>query len=164
VNPFVFLALVLGLFTALALYYALKYPSGKWFGTRRDKLLRKTGPTAEASLQNLTVRFLSRAGGQPRLMLNAIYGYSVKEQSHQIVLPLESSKLPDSGIQSAQTSLEFEREIPERLELQGGQALDGREDIRVYFLERLRQKCPTVTVIYDKKNPNIGVVRDFLGQ
>jgi hypothetical protein len=164
VNPFVLLTLVLCVFMALALYYALKFPSGKWFGTRRDKLLRKTGPTAEASLENLTVRFLSRAGGQPRLMLNAIYAYTVKEQQHQIVLPLESSKLPDSGIASAQTSLEFEREIPERLELQGGQALDGRESIRLYFLERLRQKRPNVSVIYDKKNPNIGVVRDFLSQ
>jgi hypothetical protein len=164
VNPFVLLALVLFVFTALALYYALKFPSGKWFGTRRDKLLRKTGPTAEATLQNLTLRFLSRAGGQPRLMLNAIYGYTVKEQPYQIVLPLESGKLPDSGIAHAQTSLEFEREIPERLELHTGQTLNGREDIRLYFLERLRQKCPTVTVIYDKKNPNIGVVRDFLSE
>jgi hypothetical protein len=162
VNPLVVLALVLGVFTALALYYALKYPSGKWFGTRRDKLLRKTGPSAEATLQNLTLRFLSRAGGQPRLMLNATYGYTVKDQQHQIVLPLESSKLPDSGIAHAQTSLEFEREIPERLELHNGQALEGRESIQKYFLERLQQKCPTVTVIYDKKNPNIGVVRDFL--
>lgn len=162
-NPLYVMAALVCIFFALALYYALKFPSGKWFGTRRDKLLRKTGPVAEATLQNLSVRFLSRAGGEPRLMLNATYSYQVKEAEHQIILPLESGKLPDAGIAHAQTSPEFEREIPEQLELKNGQRLEGRESIRLYFLEQLRQKRPNVTVIYDKKNPNIGVVRDFLG-
>jgi hypothetical protein len=162
VNPLVVVALVLCVFVALALYYALKFPSGKWFGTRRDKLLRKTGPTAEASLENISVRFLSRAGGQPRLMLNALYGYTVKEEKYQITLPLESSKL-EVGIQSAQTSSEFEREIPEQLELHNGTRLEGRESIHRYLLEQLRQKRPNVTVIYDKKNPTVSTVRDFLG-
>lgn len=161
-NPLYVLAALVCVFFALALYYALKYPNGKWFGTRRDRLLRKTGPTVEATLQNLNVRFLSRAGGEMRLMLNAIYSYRVKEVQHEIVLPLESGKLPDAGIAHAQTSSEFEREIPEQLELKNGQRLEGRESIRLYFLERLRQKRPSVTVIYDQKNPNIGVVRDFL--
>jgi hypothetical protein len=161
VSPFVLLALVLCVFTALALYYALKFPNGKWFGTRRDKLLRKTGPTAEAVLENLSVRFLTRAGGQPRLMLNALYGYTVKDQKYQITLPLESNKL-ELGIQTAQTTSEFEREIPERLELHNGTKLEGRESIRTYLLEQLRQKRPSVTVIYDKKNPVVSTVRDFL--
>ena len=155
------LALLVCLFVAVALYYALKFPSGKWFGTRRDKLLRKTGPTAEATLESLNVRFLTRAGGQIRLMLNAVYGFQVKEENFQITLPIESGKLPNSGIKSANTSTEFEREIPEYLELEDNTILEGRESIRYFFLEQLRQKIPSVTVIYDKHSPNVSTVRDW---
>ncbi len=154
-------AVLVCVFFAIALYYALKFPSGKWFGTRRDKLLRKTGPTAEATLENLNVRFLTRVGGQTRLMLNAVYGFQVKEENYKITLPLESGKLPDSSIKSANTSQEFEREIPEHLELENNTILEGRESIRLYFLEKLRQKTPSVTVIYDKHSPNVSTVRDW---
>ena len=160
-NIFLILAGLVCGFIAIALYYALKFPSGKWFGTRRDKLLRKTGPTTEATLENLNVRFLSRAGGQARLMLNAVYGYSVKETKYEITLPFESAKLPDSSIKNAITSQEFEREIPERLELENGKQLEGRESIKQYFLELLRHKTPTVTVIYDKHSPSVSTVRDW---
>lgn len=160
-NVLAIVAVLAAVFIALALYYALKFPSGKWFGTRRDKLLRKTGPTAEATLENLNVRFLSRAGGQTRLMLNATYAFLVKEEKFEIVLPIESGKLPASSIKNAITNQEFEREIPERLELEDNTILEGRESIRLYYLEKLRAKTPLVTVIYDKKNPNIGVVRDW---
>ncbi len=155
------LAVLVCLFIAIALYYALKFPSGKWFGTRRDKLLRKTGPTAQATLESLNVRFLTRAGGQIRLMLNAVYEFQVKEENYKITLPLESGKLPDSSIKSAVTSHEFEREIPERLELMDNTILEGRESIRHFFLEQLRQKTPSVTVIYDKHSPNVSTVREW---
>lgn len=154
-------AVLVVLFFIVALYYALRFPSGKWFGTRRDKLLRKTGPTAEASLEQLTVRSLSRAGGQARLMLNAVYGFSLKEEKYEIILPLESGKLPSASIKNAQTTLEFEREIPEWIELEDGTMLEGREQIRGYFFERLKARTPSVTVIYDKKNPKVSTVRDW---
>ena len=160
-NIYLILAVLVAVFFAIALYYSLKFPNGKWFSTRRDKLLRKTGPTAEAILENLNVRFLSRAGGQPRLMLNAVYGYQVKETKYQITLPFESAKLPDSSIKNAMTTQEFEREIPEQLELENGTQLEGRESIKHYFLELLRQKSPSVTVIYDKHSPSVSTVRDW---
>lgn len=160
-NVFLILAVLVAAFFAIALYYALKFPNGRWFSTRRDKLLRKTGPTAEAVLENLNVRFLSRAGGQIRLMLGAVYGYQVKETKYEITLPFESAKLPDSSIKNAITTQEFEREIPERLELESGLQLEGRESIKTYFLELLRQKSPSVTVIYDKHSPSVSTVRDW---
>jgi hypothetical protein len=160
-NILIIIALLIAAFFAVALYYSLKFPNGKWFGTRRDKLLRKTGPSAKATLENLNVRFLSRAGGQIRLMLNAVYSYQIKETKHEITLPLESAKLPNSSIKNAKTSTEFEREIPEQLELENGTQLEGRESIRLYFLDQLRQKHPSVTVIYDKHSPDISTVRDW---
>ncbi len=160
-NVFWIIAVLLCVFVAVALYYSLKFPSGKWFGTRRDKLLRKTGPTAEATLQQLNVRSLSRAGGQIRLMLNAVYGFQVKEEKFEITLPLESGKLFASGIRNAVTRTEFEREIPERLELEDNTILEGLENIKIYFLEQLRLRTPSVTVIYDKHSPNVSTVRDW---
>ncbi len=155
------IALIMCGFIALALYYSLKFPNGKWFGTRRDKLLRKTGPIATATLENLNVRFLTRAGGQPRLMLNALYKFSIKDSSYEITLPTESQKIAFGKIVNAITSNEFEREIPEKLELENGITLENREAIRVYCLEKLRERSPSVEVIYDKGNPSISTVRDW---
>jgi hypothetical protein len=152
------LAVLLGallVFIGIAMYYALKYPNGKWFPSGRDKLLRKVGPLATGSLERLNVRSLTRAGGTPRLLMNADYRYDVKGAAFTITLPLESLKLNAPGIR------EFEREVPERLELSDGTTLDGRETIRQYYLELLRARTPTVQVLYDKGAPALSTVRDW---
>ncbi|NJK44069.1 MAG: hypothetical protein HC933_07070 [Pleurocapsa sp. SU_196_0] len=89
------------------------------------------------------MRSLTRAGGTPRLLMNAEYRYDVKGQPHTITLPLESLKLNAPGITDAVTTREHEREIPERLELSDGTTLDGRETIRMYYFEKLLERTPT---------------------
>jgi hypothetical protein len=159
---FLLIALLLAAaFIAGALYYALKFPSGRWFPSGRDKLLRKVGPLATGTLESLNVRSLTRAGGTPRLLLNANYRYEVKGAPYTITLPLESLKLNAPGITEAITTREFEREVPDRLELQDGTRLEGRETIRLYYQERLREGRPTVDVLFDKGSPALSTVRDW---
>ena len=160
-NIFGVLLVLLAVFVGVAMYYALKFPNGKWFPSGRDKLLRKVGPLATGTLERLNVRSLTRAGGTPRLLMNAEYRYEVKGEAHTITLPLESLKLDAPAIRDAVTTREFEREIPERLELSDGTLLEGRETIRAYYLERLRQRTPTVQVLYDKGSPALSTVRDW---
>ncbi len=160
-NLLVITALIVLVFGALALYYAVKFPNGKLFPTRRTKLLRKVGPLATAQLEDITVRFLTRAGGEPRVMLNASYRYNVKDASFTITLPTESTKLPASAIRNAVTTTEFEREVPDQLELQDGQMFSTRAQIRAYYLEKLRERSPTVEVLFDKNNPVVSTVRDW---
>jgi hypothetical protein len=160
-NILVVLLGVVLVFVGVAMYYALKFPNGKWFPSGRDKLLRKVGPLATGTLERLNVRSLTRAGGTPRLLMNADYHYEVKGDTHTITLPLESGKLNAPAIQDAVTTREFEREIPERLELNDGTVLEGRETIRQYYLEALRQRTPTVQVLYDKGAPALSTVRDW---
>jgi hypothetical protein len=160
-NLLVILAMLVAIFALIAMYYAVKFPSGKLFPTRRAKLLRKVGPLATAQLEDISVRFLTRAGGEPRVMLNASYRFNTKDASHTLTLPTESTKLPAAAIGNAVTSTEFDREIPERLELQDGQILESRAEIRAYYLEKLRERSPTVEVLYDKKNPAVSTVRDW---
>jgi hypothetical protein len=160
-NPLVIIAVIVVIFAILAIYYAVKFPSGKLFPTRRSKLLRKVGPLMTAQLEDITVRFLTRAGGEPRVMLNASYRYNVKEASFTITLPTESTKLPAAAISNAVTATEFDREIPEQLVLQDGQTLQTRAEIRAYYLGKLRERSPTVEVLFDQKNPAVSTVRNW---
>jgi hypothetical protein len=160
-NILVILLLLLAAFVGVAMYYALKFPNGKWFPSGRDKLLRKVGPLSTGALERVNVRSLTRAGGTPRLLMNAEYRYEVKGATHTITLPLESLKLNAPGITDAVTTREFEREIPERLELSDGTTLDGRETIRQYYFEKLLERTPTVQVLFDKGSPALSTVRDW---
>jgi hypothetical protein len=160
-NVLLVIAGVVILFFAAAMYYALRFPNGKIFPSRRDKLLRKVGPLAVGKLEDVTIRFLTRAGGEVRVMLAAIYRYETKDSSFTITLPTESTKLGGGLIKTALTSQELEREMPERLELSDGTLLEGRETVRQYYLDLLRQKRPEVSVLYDRKRPMISTVRDW---
>ena len=154
-------SVVVAAFILIAMYYALRHPNGKWFPSGRDKLLRKVGPLAVGTLERLNVRYLTRAGGSLRLLLNADYRYEVKGQPFTITLPLESAKLPAPGIKDALTTKEFEREVAERLELADGSVLEGRETIRQFYAGKLLERTPTVSVLYDKGSPGLSVVRDW---
>jgi hypothetical protein len=152
---------ILILFFAAAMYYALRFPNGKIFPSRRDKLLRKVGPLAVGKLEDVTIRFLTRAGNETRVMLSAIYRYEAKNSSFTITLPTESTKLGGQKIKNAITNKENEREMPERLELENGTTLEGRETIRQHYLELLRLRTPEVSVLFDRKKPMISTVRDW---
>jgi hypothetical protein len=160
-NILLVLAGIVILFFAAAMYYALRFPNGKIFPSRRDKLLRKVGPLAVGKLEDVTIRFLTRAGNETRVMLAAIYRYEVKDSSFTIILPTESTKLGAEKIKTATTSKENEREMPERLELENGKVLEGRETIRQHYLELLRIRTPEVSVLFDRKKPMISTVRDW---
>ncbi len=160
-NILLVLAGMVILFFAAALYYALRFPNGKIFPSRRDKLLRKVGPLAVGKLEDVTIRFLTRAGNETRVMLAAVYRYEYKDASFTITLPTESSKLGAEKIKNAVTSKENEREMPERLELENGRTLEGRETIRQHYLELLRRQTPEVSVLFDRKKPIISTVRDW---
>lgn len=160
-NVLLILAGMVILFFAAAMYYALRFPNGKIFPSRRDKLLRKVGPLAVGKLEDVTIRFLTRAGGGTRVMLAAIYRYEYKNASYTITLPTESSKLGSEKIRNATTSKELEREMPDRLELENGKTLEGRETIRLHYLELLRLRTPEVSVLFDRKKPMISTVRDW---
>lgn len=160
-NLILIASIIVAVFIALAMHYALRYPNGKWFPSGRDKLLRKVGPLATGTLEKLNVRYLTRAGGTLRLLLNADYRYEVKGQPFTITLPIESAKLPAPSIRDALTTKEFEREVAERLELADGSVLEGRETIRQYYSDKLLERTPTVSVLYDKGSPALSVVRDW---
>ena len=160
-NLILIASIIVAVFIALAMHYALRYPNGKWFPSGRDKLLRKVGPLAVGTLERLNVRYLTRAGGTLRLLLNADYRYEVKGQPFTITLPLESAKLSAPSIRDALTSKEFEREVAEKLELEDGTTLEGRETIRQYYADKLLERTPTVSVLYDKGSPALSVVRDW---
>ena len=160
-NILLVLAGILILFFAAAMYYALRFPNGKIFPSRRDKLLRKVGPLAVGKLEDVTIRFLTRAGNETRVMLAAIYRYEAKNSSFTITLPTESSKLGGQKIKNAITNKEQMREMPERLELENGTLLEGRETIRQHYLELLRIRSPEVSVLFDRKKPMISTVRDW---
>ena len=154
-------SVIVAAFILTAMYYALRHTNGKWFPSGRDKLLRKVGPLAVGTLERLNVRYLTRAGGSLRLLLNADYRYEVKGQPFTITLPLESAKLPAPSIKDALTTKEFEREVAERLELSDGSVLEGRETIRQFYADKLLERTPTVSVLYDKGSPALSVVRDW---
>ncbi len=160
-NVLLVIAGIIIIFFAAALYYALRFPNGKIFPSRRDKLLRKVGPLAVGKLEDVTIRFFTRAGGELRVMLAAIYRYETKDSSYTITLPTESAKLGGASIQNAVTSKDNDREMPERLELEDGLLLEGRENIRQHYLELLRLRSPEVSVLYDRKKPMISTVRDW---
>ena len=160
-NILLVIAGIVILFFAAAMYYALRFPNGKIFPSRRDKLLRKVGPLAVGKLEDITIRFLTRAGNEPRVMLAAVYRYEAKNSSFTITLPTESTKLGGQKIKNVISSKDFEREMPERLELEGGTMLEGRETIRQHYLELLRVRSPEVSVLFDRKNPMISTVRDW---
>ncbi len=160
-NVLLILAGIVILFFAAAMYYALRFPNGKIFPSRRDKLLRKVGPLATGKLEDITIRFLTRAGNETRVMLAAIYRYEYKDASFTITLPTESTKLGAEKIKNATTSKELEREMPDRLELENGVTLEGRETIRQHYLELLRLRTPEVSVLFDRKKPMISTVRDW---
>jgi hypothetical protein len=153
-------------FLMAAMYYAIRFPIGKVYPSRRAKLLRKVGPLASAALEDVAVRFYTAVGGVKRVTLAATYRYEVKGSSFTVTLPTDSAKIGGSSIQSAVTvreriTDEDEREFPERLELMDGTVLDGRERIRAHFLERLRSARPEVQVLFDTKNPALSTVRDW---
>jgi hypothetical protein len=154
-------SVIVAAFIITAMYYALRFPNGKWFPSGRDKLLRKVGPLATGTLERLNVRYLTRAGGVPRLLFNADYRYEVKGQPYTITLPLESEKLDAPRIKDALTTREHEREVAERLVLEDGTTLEGRETIRQYYSDRLQARTPTVQVLYDKGAPALSTVRDW---
>ncbi len=160
-NVLLVLAGIVILFFAAAMYYALRFPNGKIFPSRRDKLLRKVGPLATGKLEDVTIRFLTRAGNETRVMLAAIYRYEVKDSSFTITLPTESTKLGGEKIINSITSKELEREMPDRLELENGSVLEGRETIRQHYLELMRLRTPEVSVLFDRKKPMISTVRDW---
>ena len=161
------LTVLMVVFVMAAFYYALRYPNGKVFPSRRDKLLRKTGPLADGQLEDAQVRFYTEAGGQKRVTLNATYRFEVNGSSHQIILPTDSLKLEGPSITEADTVRETiadaERQVqyPERLRLSDGTLLEGRETIRLHFLERLRAQRPAVKVLYDRQSPALSTVRDW---
>ncbi|HWG84313.1 MAG TPA: hypothetical protein VNT60_02430 [Deinococcales bacterium] len=148
-------------FVAVAFVYALRFPSGRLFPTRRDKLLRKVGPLADGQLRDLKLRGYTAAGGTPRLLLAAVYTYQVKEQEHEITLPTDSTRLPGAGIRAARTAGDGGREVPERLTLDDGTLLEGHESIRQHYLDRLRERSPQVKVIYHGRRPALSTVRDW---
>jgi hypothetical protein len=153
-------------FLVAAMYYAIRFPSGKTYPTRRAKLLRRIGPLASAVLEDVTVRFYTAVGGVKRVTLAATYRYEVKGSSFTVTLPTDSAKINGPTILKALTVRERvtekeEREFPERLELTDGTVLDGRERIRTHFLERLRIERPEVKVLFDGKNPALSTVRDW---
>lgn len=165
-NVLVSIAALVVIFVALAMYYALRYPNGKWFPSRRDKLLRKVGPLVSGRLEDVSVRFFTRAGGVPRVTLAVTYGYEVKGARFSLTLPTDSAKLSGPSIRDAETVRERiteseEREFPQSLELEDGTVLNGRERIQAHFLERLRQDRPEVQVLFDKGNPALSTVRDW---
>ena len=153
--------LVIAAFLLVAMYYALRYPNGRVFPTRRDKLLRKVGPLATGVLDDAQLRFYTEAGGVKRVTLNATYAYEVRGERFTLTLPTDSLKLPGPGIREALTAREFERDVPERLELEDGTVLEGRETIRRHYLERLRARTPEVQVLYSGKRPALSTVRDW---
>jgi hypothetical protein len=160
------LALLAAVFVAAAFYYAVKYTNGKVFPSRRDTLLRKTGPLANAKLEDANVRFFVETGGRKRVTLNAVYAYVVNGATYAITLPIDSSKLIGPEISTAVTRRETiaedaERTFPESLTLEDGTRLDGRETIRQHYLERLRNQRPEVQVLYDKHSPAVSTVRDW---
>jgi hypothetical protein len=160
------LAILTAVFIAAAFYYAIKYTNGKVFPSRRDKLLRKTGPLASATLTDANLRFFVETGGRKRVTLNAIYKYQVQGSSYTVTLPIDSSKLSGPEITAAVTRREViaedaERAFPESLTLEDGTRLDGRETIRQHYLERLRNQRPEVQVLYDKHSPALSTVRDW---
>jgi hypothetical protein len=160
------LAFLAAVFVAAAFYYAVKFTNGKVFPSRRDKLLRKTGPLASAKLEDANLRFFVETGGRKRVTLNAVYRYEVKDSSYTITLPIDSSKLSGPEITAAVTRREViaedaERSFPESLTLEDGTRLDGRETIRQHYLERLRNQRPEVEVLYDKHSPALSTVRDW---
>ncbi len=162
------LALLVGAFLLAAFYYAVRFPIGAIFPTRRAKLLRKIGPQVTGELQDVQVRFYTQAGGKPRVMLQAIYSYSIKDAHYTATLPTDSNKLAGPGIRLADTKkivsdIEGAREIelPERLELEDGTVLLSQEKIRQYYLEALRKEREYVELLYDKKSPSISTVRDW---
>lgn len=148
-------------FIAAAFYYALRYPNGKVFPSRRDKLLRKVGPLATGRLEDVRVRFYTVAGGVNRVTLAATYAYDVRGERFSVTLPTDSAKLPGPGIREALTVREFDRDVPERVVLDDGTLLDGRETIRVHFLDALRQRSPEVQVLYSSRKPGLSTVRDW---
>jgi hypothetical protein len=155
------LAYVAVAFLVAALVYALRFPNGRFFPTRRSKLLRKTGPFADGTLADARIRFISEAGGAWRVLLTAIYAYSVRGEDYELSLPTDSTHLPGPGIREAVTSRENERQMPERLILEDGTRLEGRETIRQHYLERLRTRSPQVKVLYQPKRPAVSTVRDW---
>jgi 4-amino-4-deoxy-L-arabinose transferase-like glycosyltransferase len=154
-------ALVLFIFVLAAFYYALRHPNGPVFPVRRSDLLKKIGPLATGTLQKISVRFLTRAGGIERILLQATYAYTVKDDTFTISLPTDSIKIRAPHIQRAITSREFEREVPESLELVDGTVLPDRASIEHYYLEHVREQLGEVEVLYAKKQPTLSTVRDW---
>lgn len=157
---------IAALFLCAAMYYAIRFPSGKVYPSRRAKLLRKVGPLVTGVLDDVAVRFYTVAGGVKRVTLAATYRYEVKGGSFTLTLPTDSTKIEGPVITEAQTVRERvtedeEREFPERLELEDGTVLDGRERIKTHFLDRLRSQRPEVKVLFDSKNPALSTVRDW---
>ncbi len=153
-------------FLCAAMYYAIRFPIGKVYPSRRAKLLRKVGPLVTGALDDVAVRFYTVAGGVKRVTLAATYRYEVKGSSFSLTLPTDSAKLSGPVIREAKTvrervTEEEEREFPERLELDDGTVLDGRDRIRAHFLDRLRADRPSVQVLFDGKNPALSTVRDW---
>lgn len=160
---------VAAVFLCAAMYYAIRFPSGKVYPSRRAKLLRKIGPLVTGVLEDVAVRFYTAVGGVKRVTLAATYRYEVRGSSFTLTLPTDSAKLSGPVIREALTVRERvtedeEREFPERLELDDGTVLDGRERIRAHFLERLRSDRPEVKVLFDGKNPALSTVRDWNGR
>ena len=166
-NPWQALTVILVAFFLVAFYVALRNPNGKLFPSRRDKLLRKVGPLADGVLETASLRFYTEAGGQKRVTLNATYRFEVDGEPQRITLPTDSLKLAGPGIQDAETvretlpDAERDVQLPERLTLEDGTRLEGRDRIRDHYLERLRAQKPQVKVLYDRKRPALSTVRDW---
>ena len=154
------LLVLAALFLAAAFVYALRNPSGRFFPTRREKLLRKVGPLADGELRDLKLRAYTGAGA-PRLLLAATYAYRVKDQDFDLTLPTDSTRLPGPKIVEAVVVGSGSRDLPERLVLEDGTVLQGPEAIRAHYLERLRERSPRVKVIYHGRRPALSTVRDW---
>jgi hypothetical protein len=154
-------SLLVFVFFIVAFYYALRHPNGPVFPLRRSDLLRKVGPLVTGQLNSVAVRFLTKAGGIERVLLQVVYHYSINGEVYTITLPTDSLKVGAARIQRAVTSLEFEHQVPDRLELSDGTVLADRASIREYYRAQVQAYMPEVQVLYSKKQPAFSTVRDW---
>lgn len=147
-------------FILLALYLALKNPNGKFFPTRREKLLRKVGPKAIGTLDSVVLRHYVEINGEKGLTLQAIYAYQIKEKVYKIVLPTDSFKL-GLKILEIESQADKEKQIPNKIVLSDGTKLVSRDQITDFLFKKISQNIPTVEVIFDKKRPNLAAVRNW---
>ncbi|HEX2863630.1 MAG TPA: hypothetical protein VHN99_03610 [Deinococcales bacterium] len=154
------LALAVAYFAA-AFLTAARRPNGRLYPARRDKLLRHRGPLAVGRLEDVTVRGVAEAGGEPRVLLAATYRYQVAGRDYRLSLPLPAERLGGAAVRSVERARARTRWLPSALTLADGRELRGPQEIAAHYREMALQTLGEVQVLYASRNPELATVRDW---